>query len=133
MIKDPFVRKWHDLKYLYGIEAADYFKAHPACQHCPEKRIATLTVHHTKGRQINEFETLCFNCHMIHHAKHKTFTYEDHLKFVDKKQDRLNETQEMYDKMAKRYSELKSLRLTAKEFGVSTGPIRRALARSSSK
>ena len=119
MIKDPFLRKWHDLKYLYGPEAAEYFKCNPRCQNCPERRIAALTVHHTKGKAFNEFETLCFNCHMIHHAKNKTFTYEDHLKFVQSKVDKPKIYQERYEKITARWKELKSARLTGEEFGIS--------------
>jgi hypothetical protein len=119
MIKNPFLRKLHDLKYAYGSEASDYFKNNPRCQRCPEERIAALTVHHTKGKNVNEFETLCFNCHMIHHSRHKNFTHEDHLKFIENKAKKPLVRKERYEKITARWKELKSARLTGEEFGIS--------------
>jgi hypothetical protein len=77
--KNPFTRKLHDLRYLYGAAAAWYFRQHPVCEHCGEKRIAVLTLHHLYGKAVNIFRTLCFNCHMAVHSDSPAYTNQDYL------------------------------------------------------
>lgn len=66
--KDPLKRKLHDIKHKYGQGAVLYFIKNPTCERCLEARLVTLSIHHVKGKSIDEFETLCFNCHMLLHS-----------------------------------------------------------------
>ena len=68
------ISKLRDIKHRYGIKAAEHFQAFPICSRCQEERLAALNVHHTRGKEHEEFETLCFNCHMIEH--HGSATYK---------------------------------------------------------
>jgi hypothetical protein len=79
--KNPFRIKINSIKYHYGQRAADHFEANPFCLTCREKRIACLSVHHVHGKAVDVFETLCANCHLLHHAKRtRNYTYEDYCK-----------------------------------------------------
>jgi hypothetical protein len=66
----------------YGQEARAYFLACPFCERCPrdrpETRIACLAVHHPHGKTVRKFETICHNCHAVHHGS--SFTVKDCLK-----------------------------------------------------
>ena len=83
-------RKMKDIRYNYGNAAAEHFWENPRCQDCGDKRLVVLTLHHTHGRKIDKFQTLCFNCHMVVHNKKNEFeTYEScKLKIEDRETDR---------------------------------------------
>jgi len=68
MYKSIFRRKLGYLKYNYWQKAKDYFEKHYVCEKCWEQRLWCLTLHHTEWKKVDKFQTLCFNCHMIHHA-----------------------------------------------------------------
>lgn len=56
------------LRVRYGEDAVDHFLAHPACEECSEARFAALAIHHPEGREVDLFQTLCMNCHSVHHG-----------------------------------------------------------------
>ena len=79
-----------DIRYLYGKPAADYFSMNTCCKKCYEDRLVLLCIHHTKGKDVDvdvdEFETLCHNCHMLeHNAKNGEETYDNYVKIVEKR------------------------------------------------
>lgn len=61
------------LKINYGEAARLYFVEHSRCERCPEDRLSALSVHHRQGKHVEDFETLCHNCHAIHHHGAWTF------------------------------------------------------------
>lgn len=79
--KDLFKIKIRDLRYTYGDEEADYFASHPKCEICPEDRFVALSIHHTHGKDVKKFKTLCHNCHAVVHAtKTGDMTYDKYIK-----------------------------------------------------
>lgn len=52
----------------YGLLARRHFLDHPVCFMCGELRLSCLAIHHTHGKQVNKFTTLCHNCHAAHHG-----------------------------------------------------------------
>jgi|DEB0MinimDraft_6_1074348.scaffolds.fasta_scaffold79845_3 transposase-like protein len=76
MVKCPLKLKLKDLRYKYGESAKEYFREHYKCESCGEDRLAVLTLHHTKGKKVEEYQTLCFNCHMLIHSKTPEHTAE---------------------------------------------------------
>lgn len=129
--KDPFLRKIQELRCRYGDREAEHFKTHPYCENkkCGEKRIAALTVHHVHGvKNSDEVRTLCFNCHMIHHAPVAgNFTYEDHLVRVKDRQGFLESRKEFHLKLVKAWEECGNLRKVGRDFGISHNAVRNAV------
>jgi hypothetical protein len=112
---DPWIRKLIDLRYRYGAAAGDYFEANPVCEvaECAEDRIAVLNVHHKHGKAVDEFQTLCFNCHMLEHAATPEFTARHRQAIVAQQAaDRA-----VMDSRAAVARELKSTGLSLREIG----------------
>src|SRR5690348_1297669 len=78
-VRHPYFRKWiqklRHLKKRYGGVAKEYFLAHPYCERCGNRFLACLGIHHKEGKKKQFFETLCANCHAIHHSA--PYTFED--------------------------------------------------------
>ena len=75
-----FKRKLQEIKYNYGVKASEYLKRNTKCEDCGEPRMLVLNIHHTQGKKIEEFKTLCHNCHMIEHSTtNKEYTHETYL------------------------------------------------------
>lgn len=96
MVKSPLKRKLKDLKYKYGELAVEYFLSKPVCEVCGEERLVVLNIHHVHGKKVNEFKTLCFNCHMIeHNPSISNVTYssckDEELKLLKKTRDKEQE------------------------------------------
>lgn len=121
MIKSCFKRKLADIKHRYGNEAVKHFVSFPYCENCGEKRIVCLAIHHIKGKKINEFQTLCLNCHIfVHSPKCKNFTYENEVKLEKQKEQKklyISIRNSKIISMTKK--EHKSTRQIAKEIGLS--------------
>lgn len=64
-------RKLKDIRFKYGVNAYVYFIKYHVCQNCSEARLVVLNIHHISGRKVDEFKTLCFNCHMFEHNKNR--------------------------------------------------------------
>jgi hypothetical protein len=119
-----FKRKKSYIKSRYGIEASVYFSSHPHCERCPEDRFACLTLHHTKGKKIKEFEVLCFNCHMLEHARNSgESTFRQELVFQEEREDKTAKIKLRNEKIINRLREGKSLRIIGREYGVSSTAI----------
>ena len=67
------VAKLSKLRRSYGDEAKKYFVENFKCEKCSEERLAALAIHHTEGKHINKFITLCHNCHFVEHYGDATF------------------------------------------------------------
>ena len=67
-VRSVFKKKRSDIRFKYGEKAAKHFEKNYYCEICHENRFACLTIHHTEGKKVDKFQTLCFNCHMITHA-----------------------------------------------------------------
>lgn len=92
-MRNVFLKKCSDITYKYGKKARDYFELNSKCERCSEDRIVLLAIHHTHGKQVDKFETLCHNCHMLEHSNNKEYTYEDYKKSIkdaDKSQEILH-------------------------------------------
>lgn len=61
------------IKTRYGEAAKLYFIANPCCEVCDEDRLVCLAIHHTDGKRVEKFRTLCHNCHSVEH--HGSLTY----------------------------------------------------------
>jgi len=61
------------LRNRYGVAAMEYFMANHSCEVCGELRLACLSIHHTDGKQVDRFKTLCHNCHAVSHSSEHTF------------------------------------------------------------
>lgn len=83
MYTSPFGRKSADIKYKYGALAQEYFTDHPYCEKCKEEKLACLNIHHPRGKKVDEFITLCANCHMVEHATNiGSGTYRDEIEWI---------------------------------------------------
>lgn len=112
-------RKLTGLRHNYGNAAADYFLVNPRCEDCGEDRIVVLTIHHLHGKKVDEFRTLCFNCHMLTHSKHKNYTYDDHVKHLEQKEAKKRIATGRQMRMVKMRDEGMSLRDIAKQMHIS--------------
>jgi hypothetical protein len=78
--KNVYRRNLKDIRYKYGESAVDYFKLHPQCEVCGERRLVLLCIHHPEGKEIGEFKTLFHNFHMIEHNPYVADeTYESYM------------------------------------------------------
>lgn len=67
--------KLSNAKRNFGELARDYLAAHPTCERCGEDRLACLAIHHRNGKEHDDFEVLCHNCHSVEH--HGAYTFEE--------------------------------------------------------
>lgn len=125
--RSVFKRKLQMLRHNYGISAVAYFKEHYTCEICGEKRLATLNVHHRHGKTKEDYQTLCFNCHMVIH--YGAVTYEDELLLENEKNKSRLEIGERNRLIRKMNKEGRSLRQIGKIVGLSHISVRRALLR----
>lgn len=117
--RSVFLLKIAYIKHEYGPSAAEYFRSHPFCEDCEEKRLACLTIHHVNGKKEEVFRTLCFNCHMLTHAtRSKSETYEDYLQLVEKQNKVKNDRFERDKKIIEFLKEGWSLREIESKTGV---------------
>jgi hypothetical protein len=119
VVVNPFRRKVADMRHRYGAAAADYFIVHPECERCHEPRISTLTLHHKQGKKVEEFEVLCFNCHMLEHSNSPDYTYDDHLRWEEQKSQKSVVRKERNDKILELNRSGLSLRQIAKQADIS--------------
>jgi hypothetical protein len=78
--KSYYKRKVKDIRYNYGESAVQHFIANPICEHCGEERMVVLNIHHTAGKLVEDYKTLCHNCHMLEHNPRIAHeTYATHL------------------------------------------------------
>lgn len=131
---NPLMRKMKDIRYNYGALAAEHFWRYPYCEDCGDKRLVILTLHHTHGKKVNKFETLCFNCHMIvHNKKNENATYENCLIIQEKREEErkeknqrilqsLNKGMTIRSIIRKEHSSMDRVRKVLKENGFETIP-----------
>lgn len=129
MTKNPFVKKTTSIRYKYGQKAAEYFEAHPKCEKCTEVRICTLNIHHRHGKSVEEFETLCFNCHMAYHANDGDFSYGDHLNRKETEKKAADTMLQRDLEIIKTWKETNSLRQAGRKLGISYNTVRNAILR----
>ena len=127
-------RKMKDIKYNYGEAAAEHFWKHPHCEDCGDKRLVVLTLHHTHGRKVDKFQTLCFNCHMVvHNKKNEYQTFEICKSIIDEREtnreeknqrilDCLNKGMTIRSIIRKENSSMDRVRSILKENGFETIP-----------
>lgn len=72
-LRRQLLQKLWFIEKHYGAAARAHFVEHPECDRCPEQRLSCLAVHHREGKLVEEFETLCHNCHAVHHGSSLTF------------------------------------------------------------
>lgn len=127
-MKSVLTAKLNGLTYRYGKEARAYFEGHSTCEACGEGRLATLNVHHIRGKQHKVFKTLCFNCHAVAHYGAKTYA------------DFMREKEEKWGVVAMRDRKIRSLyqkeyatRTIAKLVGVSHVTVWKVIVRTKGK
>lgn len=114
-VRNYIKRKCNYLTNRYGKNAAEYFLNFPKCEKCGEERLACLAVHHKHGKKVDEFQTLCFNCHMVVHAKKSgNLTFKD----VQQKEDHKKKLKNLRNKQI---VDLALLGKTTREIGKAVG------------
>lgn len=122
MAKNPFSIKISDIKYNYGIKAAEYFKTKPYCENCPEERLATLSIHHTHGKNINKFRVLCHNCHALTHATKTGHT--TYRQLIKEKEIKSSKEVKVFKKIKYLLDKGYSLRYIGRLLGISHNTVR---------
>lgn len=133
MTKDALKIKLNTIRWSYGALAYAHFSANPVCSSCGEDRLVTLAIHHVEGKSVEKFDTLCHNCHAVHHAKNGQATaksvLEDRKIREAKTRERLAREEAEMSTMRQYLLDGLSMRTVGRLLGVSQVAIKRRAAK----